>query len=248
VGPGLISPSLAPTFAGLQAIDPAPAPPPPSRHVPTVAPRRPGEAAREALLVFPRNLPVSKHSSGLVLVQVQSGFATRLEAVRALGYSVGQQSTVLQRRARGRVLEEPLGGASSPLVELAGKIELALGPAVGQRLWPVVLEDEAFYLREDALSGFEVGVSYENGRLPVGDGDSIPMVQLRGPGTVVATVPQEVAAVEVTEGRTTAVRAVAVLGWIGRVVPRGLLPSEAPGGVRGFVAFAGEGMVLLDGR
>ncbi len=28
----------------------------------------------------------------------------------------------------------------------------------------------------------EAGVAYENGRLPVGDGDAIPMVQLRGPG------------------------------------------------------------------
>jgi hypothetical protein len=65
---------------------------------------------------------------------------------------------------------------------------------------------------------------------------------------VIAAVPQEVVSIEVTEGRSTTVRAVAVLGWIGRVVPRGLLPSEAPGGLRGVVAFAGEGMVLLDGR
>ncbi len=203
---------------------------------------------RDALLVFPRDLPVALHPSGVVLVQVASGFATRLEAVRTLSYGSGQQSTVLQRRARGRVLEEPLGGPSSPLVELAGRVELSLGPGPGQRLWPVALDDEALYLREDALLAFENGVTYENGRLPVGDGDAVPMVQLRGPGTVIATVPVELAATEVTEGRTTAVRAVAVIGWIGRVVPRGLLPSEAPGGLRGFVAFTGEGMVLLDGR
>jgi cytochrome c-type biogenesis protein CcmH/NrfG/uncharacterized protein (AIM24 family) len=244
--PGLIAPSLAPALVAPPAPEAPPAPA--SLRAQTVAPRRPGEAARAALLVFPRGLAVSGHASGLVLVQVQNGFATRLDAVRSLTYAVGQQGTPLQRRTRGRVLEEALGGSSSPLVELGGRVELALGPSVGQRLWPIVLEEEALYLREDALSGFEARVGYENGRLPVGDGDSIPMVQLRGPGAVVATVPEEVAAVEVTEGRTTAVRAVAVLGWIGRVVPRGLLPSEAPGGVRGFVAFAGEGMVLLDGR
>jgi uncharacterized protein (AIM24 family) len=212
------------------------------------APRRPADAARDALLVFPRDLAVSLHASGAVLVQATAGFATRFEAVRTLAYGSGQQSSVLQRRARGRLLEEPLGGPSSPLVELGGKVELVLGPSVGQRLVPIALEDEALYLREDALSGFEAGVSYENGRLPLGDGDSIPMVQLRGPGTVVASVPQEVASLEVFEGRTTAVRAYAVIGWIGRVVPRGLNPGEAPGGARGFVAFAGEGMVLLDGR
>jgi hypothetical protein len=57
-----------------------------------------------------------------------------------------------------------------------------------------------------------------------------------------------VASLEVTEGRSTVVRAVAVLGWMGRLVPRGLLPNEAPGGLRGLVTFAGEGMVLVDGR
>jgi uncharacterized protein (AIM24 family) len=250
-----IAPSLAPAYApssraggpGL-GLDAGHAPAPASLRTRTSAPRRAADAAREALLVFPRDLAVSLHASGLVLVQASNGFAARLEAVRSLSYSGGQESAVLQRRTRGRVLDEPLGGPASPLVELGGKVGLALGPSTGQRLWPVALEDEAIYLREDALLGFETGVTHENGRLPVGDGDSIPMVQLRGPGAVVATVPVDVAAIEVGEGRTTAVRAVSVLGWIGRVVPRGLLPSEAPGGARGFVAFVGEGMVLVDGR
>jgi uncharacterized protein (AIM24 family) len=214
----------------------------------TSPPRRPGEATREALLVFPRDLPVSLHASGLVLVQAANGFATRFENVRSVAGALGQTSSVLQRRARGRLLEEPLGGPSSPIVELAGKVELVLGPTVGQRLMPLALDDQTLYLREDTLSGFESGLSYENGRLPLGDGDSIPMVQLRGPGTVVISVPPELASIEVSEGRTTAVRALAVLGWLGRVVPRGLLAGEAPGGSRGFVAFAGDGMVLLDGR
>ncbi len=235
--------SLAPIFAPPRAIDA-----PPSRRPQASGPRRPGDAhgrrswssrgiwrcrSTSPAWCWSRRPAASPRGS------------TRCARSRT---TVGQQSAVLQRRTRGRVLDEPLGGPSSPLVELSGRVELSLAPAAGQRLWPIVLEEEAVYLREDALSGFEMSVTYENGRLPVGDGDSIPMVQLRGPGTVVATVPQEVAAVELTEGRTTAVRALAVLGWIGRVVPRGLLPSEAPGGVRGLVAFAGEGMVLLDGR
>jgi uncharacterized protein (AIM24 family) len=169
-----------------------------------------------------------------------------MEAVRSM--SLTAQSSVLQRKARGRVLDEPLGGPAAPLVELPGKVELVLGPAVGKRLVPVRLEDEAIYLREDTLSAFEHGVSWENGRLPVGDGEALPMVQLRGPGTVVASFPEGFASVEIVEGRSTAVRAGAVLGWVGRVVPRALLPSEAPAGVRGFVAFAGEGMVLLHDR
>src|SRR5207248_1249426 len=111
-----------------------------------------------------------------------NGFATRIEAVRSMAYAAGQSSNVLQRRARGRVLDEPLGGPSSPVVEIAGKVELVLAPSGGHRLWPIQLEEDALYLREDTLLGLDVGVSYENGRLPVGDGEAIPMVQLRGPG------------------------------------------------------------------
>jgi len=212
------------------------------------APRRPADLAREALLLFPRDLPVSTHVGGAVLVQAASGFATRLEAVRSMTYAAGQTSTALQRRARGRVLDEPLGGPAAPLVELAGKVELVLGAAAFRKLAVIALDDEALYLREDTLTGLSTSVGWENGRLPVGDGEAVPMVQLRGPGTVVISLPERFASIEVVEGRGVAVRGGSVLGWLGRVVPRALLASEAPGGVRGFVAFAGEGMVLLDER
>jgi uncharacterized protein (AIM24 family) len=252
-------PPLIPSLAPIAPIAAAVAVPPPRLVGPPSGPaslRAPGpeaplraaEVARDALLVFPRDLPVARHPSGVVLVQAASAFATRLEAVRAMAYAGGQTSAVLHRRSRGRVVDEPLGGPASPLVEITGKGELTLGPSLGHRLHPIQLDDDALYLREDALSGFEPGVTYENGRLPVGDGDAVPMVQLRGPGTVIASFPETVAALEIIEGRSTSVRAVGVLGWLGRVVPRALLASEAPSGMRGFVAFAGEGTVLIDGR
>lgn len=244
-----IMPSIPPGWEGQRT--PTIAPPsagPPSLRAAAIAPRRPADLARDVLLLFPRDLPISQHPSGVVLVQVASGFATRLDAVRSMSCSLDQASNVLQRRARGRLLDEPLGGPASPLVDLPGKVELVLGAQMGRRLVTLALDDHAMYLREDALAGFESGVTWENGRLPVGDGDSLPMVQLRGPGTLVATFPEQHGALEVIEGRSTAVRAAGVLGWIGRVVPRALVASEAPGGVRGFVAFAGEGMVLLDER
>jgi uncharacterized protein (AIM24 family) len=246
-----ILPSIAPAWEPARPPPPSSAEPaagPASLRISTSAPRRPADLARDALLLFPRDLPVSTHATGVVLVQVANGFATRLESVRSMSSTAGQTSTVLQRRARGRVLDEPLGGPASPLIELPGKVELVLGPTVGRRLVTIALEDEALYLREDALAGFESGVGWENGRLPVGDGDSLPMVQLRGPGTVIATLPERFASLEVIEGRSTAVRGGSVLGWLGRVVPRALVASEAPSGMRGFVAFAGEGMVLLDER
>lgn len=248
-------PSIAPSWDGQRPVVP---PPPPSTPATAIGPRSlrpqtrgpetPAELSRGTLLLFPRDLPVSVHASGLVLVQVPNGFATRLEAVRSMSFAGGQTSTVLQRRARGRVIDEPLGGQASPLCELSGKVELVLGAQIGKRLAAIALEEDPLYLREDTLMGFESGVGWENGRLPVGDGDALPMVQLRGPGSVVASLPESVASLEVVEGRSTAVRAASVLGWVGRMVPRALVASEAPGGARGFVAFAGEGMVLVDER
>ena len=262
IEPGLAPPPIRPSLPPLAVVGFVAPPPPPlpaealslpiaapvSLRPQASAPRRPGDVTRDTLLVFPRDLPVSLHVSGVVLVQAANGFATRIEAVRSMAYAAGQSSNVLQRRARGRLLDEPLGGPSSPVVEIAGKVELVLAPSGGHRLWPIQLEEDALYLREDTLLGFESGVSYENGRLPVGDGDAIPMVQLRGPGVVIVSLPDHVASIEVAPGRSTSVRGGSVIGWIGRVVPRALMTSEAPGGSRGFVAFAGEGMVLLDER
>jgi uncharacterized protein (AIM24 family) len=158
------------------------------------------------------------------------------------------EATPLQRRTRGRPVDEPLGGAASPIVEVMGKGELVLGPSAGRHLHPILLENDAFCLREDALTGFESVVSYENGRLPLGDGDALSMVLLRGPGTVVASFPETVAGLEIVEGRRTTVRTLSVLGWLGHLVPHAVSPMESPGGMRGLTAFAGEGMVLVDGR
>jgi uncharacterized protein (AIM24 family) len=218
------------------------------RPAPTTAPKRAGDLAREMLVVFPRDLPVSVHSSGMVLVQTPHGFAARIESVRSLAYAAGYGTTVLQRRVRGRNVEEPLGGHVSPIVEITGKGELVLGTATGQRLHAIQLDDETIYLREDALVGLDLSITYENGRLPSGDGEAISMVQLRGYGVVVASLPERATAIETTEVRSTAVRAITVLGWTGRLVPRALLSTESPAGVRGFIAFAGEGMVMVDGR
>lgn len=212
------------------------------------APSSATQLVRERMLVFPRDLSVAQHASGLVLVQAQSGFAARLDAVRSLAYPAGYTTSVLNRKVRGKVVDEPLGGASSPLFEISGRGELVLGGVSGRPLTTLTLEDDPLYLREELLAAFELSVNYDSGRLAVGDGDAISMVQLRGPGAVIAALPPATTAIEVTDGHGAAVRALAVLGWMGRVVPRALLPSEAPAGARGFVSFSGEGMVLLDAR
>jgi uncharacterized protein (AIM24 family) len=228
---------------------------PPSLTTPSfAAPLDASTIGRDLLLVYPKDAGVAQHASGVVLVQAQSGFSTRLDLIRSMlaPSSAGAPKT-LTRKARGRLLDEPLGGHASPIVELDGKVELVLAARPTHRLVAIALDENALYLREDAVAAFETTVTWDNGRLPAGDGEAIGMVQLRGPGSVVAELPASntrvrVHAVEVTEGRTLTLRAVDVVGWLGRVVPRALVASEAPLGMRGFVAFSGEGMVLLDGR
>ncbi len=260
IAPSLSAPlGLAPSLSasappGFSAVMPAAPPVPrivetplPSERPRVLAPMPVAQALREALLVYPRALPIAQHVAGVVLVQTASGFATRLDLTRSLSLS-GPLGDALPRRVRGRVTDEPLGGTASPLLEVPGKGELLLAPGRDQQLLALTMADDPLYLREESVAGLDISVAYENGRLPVGDGDAIPMVQFRGIGTVVACVPSVCYAVEVLEGRTLMVRAAHVVAWFGRLLPRALLVSEAPGQTRGLVAFTGEGMVLLDGR
>lgn len=41
-------------------------------------------------------------------------------------------------------------------------------------------QDVPLYLREDILAAFDTSIRYENGRLPSGDDDAIPMVLVDG--------------------------------------------------------------------
>jgi uncharacterized protein (AIM24 family) len=218
------------------------------RVVSTTAPVQAAALLREHLLVFPRSLPVALHQSGLVLVQAASGFVTRLDLIRSIAFPGGVTATALQRKLRGRFTDEPLGGLASPLLELGGRGELVLAPPAGHKLLPVMPNADALYLREDAVGGFEPHITWENGRVAAGDGDAVSMMLFRGDGSVVASLPERVCTIAVTESRSATMPVDAVLGWVGRVVPRALVASEAPGAARRLVVFAGEGMVLLDGR
>jgi uncharacterized protein (AIM24 family) len=232
----------------LQGI-PAPAELPPSTVLPAVTrPRRPMELLRETLLVFPRDLPVSQHSSGLVLVRVRGSFAARLAVVRSFAMAGDLETETLPRRHRGRPVAEPLGGAAAPLLCLKGNGELTLAAPEGHRLVPLLLEGEPLYLRESALAAFDPSLTYEYGRLPLGDGEAADLVLLRGNGDVVLALPKDVVAVEATRERAMLVRGSTLVGWLGRLVPRALPPSEAPGSAWGFVSLLGEGMVFIDGR
>jgi hypothetical protein len=244
-------PSLPPVSLG--AFRSPSAPPPagasdPPRHDEPVARSTATDWARGALVAFPRDGAVEDGTGG-VRISVVGGYACRSALIRALvpGHETGFDVEILHRRARGLDLPEPLGGLSSPLARLAGTGALWLAPAPGKTLSVLPLADESLYVREDALAGFDAALAFESGRLPQGEGDAAPLVQLRGAGTVVLLTQSRPLAVEIGAAGAT-LRREAIVGWIGRIVPRALEPGEAPAGQRGLVGFSGDGFVLVDPR
>ncbi|MCS6900872.1 MAG: tetratricopeptide repeat protein [Myxococcales bacterium] len=202
--------------------------------------------ARQRLLIFPGNGAV-QHETGLLLLSTTDGFACRQSALRGLvaSSSANLQAEPLPRVFRGKPQEEPLGGAV-PLLGYSGANRLVLGPSgPGVKLHAFLLRDEMVCLREDLLVGFDSALSYENGRLAMGDGEAALMVQLQGTGPVVLETRYPLGALEVLDNEAITVRRELVVGWHGRLIPRAILPSEAPAGQRGLVSFSGEGSLLV---
>ena len=118
------------------------------------------------------------------------------------------------------------------------------GSRPGHTLAVRSIESDLWFLREDNLVAFDLELAFENGRLGATEGESISFVQLRGQGTLLIEASRPMVTLPVRE-RSLLVRREAVIGWIGRLVPRALAPSEAPAGQRGLFVFAGEGQVIF---
>jgi uncharacterized protein (AIM24 family) len=185
------------------------------------------------------------HPSGVALVHTtaQIGFAARLESIRA--QQSGLQMQLLERQTKGKPTGESFGGVASPMVLTSGDGQLVLAARPGRKLSAFAVDDEMCFAREDVLLGFGAGLAFENGRLTTGEGESIPVVQLRGHGAVLLEAIGDVLSLAVRAERGLSVRREAILGWFGRLVPRAVPPGEAPCGQRGLVSFAGEGRVLV---
>lgn len=202
--------------------------------------------ARQHMLIFPTAGAV-QHETGTLLISTAGGFAFRQPALRAI---ISSQSGVikaepLHRVVRGKRQDELLGG-TVPFLAYTGANRLLLGASPGRKLHAFLLSDEVGFVREDLLTGFDSALSYENGRLAVGDGEAALMVQLRGEGPVVLETTANLGTIEINEGQSTSIRRELVVGWVGRLVPRALTPSESPAGQRGLVGFAGEGLLLIE--
>jgi uncharacterized protein (AIM24 family) len=203
--------------------------------------------AAQGLLGAPQGLHVALRPDGVLLVRIEENFTARVDALRAVVPAGRAMNTaIVRRRARGRELEEPLGGLGAPLVSFEGNGTLVLSVPPPKRVIAVQLGEEFLYVREELLVGFDASVRHENGRLATGAVDAVAMVQLSGRGAVVFEMHRGLRAVEVAPDRALTVRAEDVIGWTGRMLAQPLGADQAPGALPGFVGFTGDGTVLLD--
>jgi hypothetical protein len=102
-------------------------------------------------------------------------------------------------------------------------------------------------VREELVLGFDLAATYENGRIAFGEGDTAPIVQIKG-GVVLLETMHALVTLACSASENVVARREAIVGWVGRLVPRALPMSEAPIGQRGLLSLTGDGSVLLAGE
>ncbi len=181
-------------------------------------------------------------TSGALVIRVDERIFTRLEGVHATGGDLAFEPAL--RRSRGHQSEERFDYGGSPLHVVTGHGYMIAVP--GQRPFTAVtLDDDIFYLREDLVYAFEATLRWENGHVP-GLRGRLPVVQFRGDGAVVLRSEQPLTRVKLPPNGILYVDASRLAGWIGRVIPRAVVPP--PGAPMGDVCVecTGEGVVLID--
>lgn len=205
----------------------------------------PRQLAAHLMLSSPSEGRVARKSDEVALIQLDGAFAVRLDRVRALLAEAGPftQSSI-HRRARGRALDEPLGGMRTPLVVLEGRGSLIV--SAEPRLLVTRLDRELFYAREDRLIGFDLSLRHESGRLSIGAMEHVPMVQLSGEGLLALETSRALFAVGVSAERPAVLRGATVVGWVGRILPQAAPPNDLAAAQAGLVHMNGEGAVFVD--
>lgn len=181
--------------------------------------------------------------SGSLIIRVTDRVLTRLEGVHATGGDLAYEPA--RRRSRGHLTDEKFDHGGSQLAVVSGTGYLI---AVGDEERPfaaVMLDDDIFYLREDLIFAFEAKLRWENGNVP-GLRGRLPVVQFRGDGAVALRTERTLVRVKLPPNGVVFVDAAKLAGWIGRVIPRAVVPPQ--GGPMGDVCVecTGEGVVLVD--
>lgn len=232
-------------------VEAAPAPPaarsaPPGP--PSGIPSTPSALIQQTIVAWPEPGRRLSLVESLALIRVHVGIAVRNDCLRAVHpEGNGFRRTPLHRRHRGRDTQEPFGGPTSwSLLEGAGA--LALAASRGRVLSALEVGNEFIYVREARLLAFDASVRFENGRLPAPPNEPTPIaiVQLSGSGLLVLEGERPLRALAVSADRPVIVHGLSVAGWTGRLLAEPLTTEDSPTHSHGFVAFNGDGAVLLD--
>ena len=178
--------------------------------------------------------------NGSLLIRVTDRVLTRLEGIHVTGGDLTYEKAT--RRSRGHQTEESFG---TPMHVVAGKGYLIAVPPKGERFTAVHLDDDILYLREDLVFAFESTLRWENGNVP-GLRGKLHVMQFRGDGALAVRLAQPLVRVKLPASGLVFVDATRLAGWIGRVIPRAVVPPE--GGPLGTtcVECTGEGIVLVE--
>jgi Flp pilus assembly protein TadD len=186
--------------------------------------------------------PFEVTASGALVIRVADRVLSRLEGVHVTGGELEFEPAT--RRSRGSQTDENFDYGGSRMHVVSGAGYLIAAPR-DRQFTAVVLDDDIFYLREDLVFAFEASLRWENGNVP-GLRGKLPVVQFRGDGAVALRTAKPLVRVKLPAQGVVYVDSVRLAGWIGRVVPRAVVPpSDGPMG-EVCVECTGEGVVLVD--
>jgi len=179
---------------------------------------------------------------GALIIRVKERMLSRLAGVHITGGDLGYEPAT--RRSRGHQTEERFDHGGVPLHVVTGTGYLIAIPH-DCKFHAVVLDDDIFYLREDLVFAFEPSLRWENGNVP-GLRGRLPVVQFRGDGAVALALPRPLVRVKLPPQGVVFVDADRLAGWIGRVIPRAVVPPNGGPLADVCVECTGEGVVLID--
>ena len=180
--------------------------------------------------------------NGNLVIRITDRMLVRLEGVHVTGGDLTYEPAT--RRTRGHQTEERFDHGGTSLHVVSGKGYLIATPGK-YAFEAVLLDDDILYLREDLVFAFEAALRWENGNVP-GLRGKLPVVQFRGDGVLALRVARPLVRVKLPPQGLLFVDAERLAGWIGRVIPRAVVPPT--GGPMGAmcVECTGEGVVLVE--